>query len=326
MEGLNNLKSIWLLGLGLTIIAFMVAIPFLRKVKFGQFIRKEGPSRHQSKKGTPTMGGIVMIIAGLILWFVMLKSSGHFIINSEVILIIVAFIGYGLIGLIDDLLIIIKKSNIGIVPRIKFALQIMLAGIIYIIYLNTGLKSEIHLFKWRIPLGFGYGIFLLFYFAFIVNAVNITDGIDGLAGGLLLIAYGILTIIVYHQAKMPIFYYGLALMASLIAYLVFNFNPAKIFMGDTGSLAYGAGLGAMAVLLKKELLLALIGGVFLWEILTVIVQVWYFKRTKGKRIFLMSPYHHHLELKGYNEWQIDLILWTIGILVGIIGLIIGVLF
>lgn len=319
-----NIKAIWLIGFILTVIGFKATLPILRKIKCGQFIRLEGPKSHQGKKGTPTMGGIVMIAMGLSLWFFMMGKSHKTNQSTNIWFLLIALLGYGLLGFIDDLLIIIKKNNMGIKPKVKLFAQGMIAVVLFGVYLKTGLKTSINFFNLEISLGFFYGVFLMLLFCFVVNAVNITDGLDGLAGGLLLIAYGAFTIIAYQQNQGEIFCFGLAQMASLIAFLLFNFNPAQVFMGDTGSLAYGAGLGAMAVLLKTELLLFLIGGVFLGEILSVMIQVCYFKQTKGKRLFLMSPFHHHLELKGWSEWQIDLLLWSIGLVLGVIGLILGV--
>lgn len=319
-----NIKIIWICGLALTILGFWISLPVLRKIKCGQFIRLEGPKRHQSKKGTPTMGGLVMIVAGLILWWVMLLNQAKTVFSLSCLFLAVALLGYGLLGFFDDLLKIVRKNNLGLKPSVKLFIQMMLGVMLSAIYLRTGLNTSVTILKWEIPLGFFYVVLLVLLFGYVVNAVNLTDGLDGLAGGLLLIAYGAFSVLAYHESEWEVFYFGIAQMASLIAFLLFNFHPAKVFMGDTGSLAYGAGLGAMAVLLKREFLLLIIGGIFLWEILSVIIQVWYFKRTKGKRIFLMSPYHHHLELKGLSEWQIDFYLWSVGLVLAIIGIVLGV--
>lgn len=324
MAKLNLIRLLWFGAIIVISILYYLTIPILRRIKMGQIIRVDGPTRHLSKAGTPTMGGLIFIIGSLGVYLIFLQVLNLSIYTFESGLILISFLGYGFIGFFDDYLIVIKKNNRGISVKIKFFIQFLIALIIYLLYLKQGLSSTINLFGWHINIGFLFGIFILFFYVGVTNAVNITDGIDGLAGGLSLIAYGAYGVLAYHNNMMEAFYFTLALMSGLIAFFIFNFHPAKIFMGNTGSMALGGGLAGIALLLKMEVLLVIVGGVFVWETLSDIIQIWYFKKTKGKRIFLMAPFHHHLELKGWSEWKIDLIFWLIGFILALIGIYLGV--
>lgn len=323
---MTNIIISFVVGIVVSVILFMVFIPYLHRLKFGQTIRIEGPKEHYKKNGTPTMGGIVIILGSLITLLVTIFVTKAFEIESlkNIFLLLFPFIGYGLLGYLDDYLIIVKKNNQGVKPRIKFMLMLVLAGIYYYIYLSLGMPNTLNIFGKTIDLGFLYGIFILLFIAAVTNAVNITDGIDGLAGGLIVIALISLAGLAYYQDQKLTLAFILSLIATVLGFMIFNVNPASIFMGNTGSYALGGALAAIAIVLKVEMLMLVIGIVFVIETLSVIMQVYYFKITKGKRIFKMSPLHHHFELSGYSEWQIDFIFWSVGIFFGIIGLVMGV--
>lgn len=323
---MTNIIISFVVGIVVSVILFMVCIPYLHRLKFGQTIRIEGPKEHYKKNGTPTMGGIVIILGSLITLLVTIFVTKAFEIESlkNIFLLLFPFIGYGLLGYLDDYLIIVKKNNQGVKPRIKFMLMLVLAGIYYYIYLSLGMPNTLNIFGKTIDLGFLYGIFILLFIAAVTNAVNITDGIDGLAGGLIVIALISLAGLAYYQDQKLTLAFILSLIATVLGFMIFNVNPASIFMGNTGSYALGGALAAIAIVLKVEMLMLVIGIVFVIETLSVIMQVYYFKITKGKRIFKMAPLHHHFELSGYSEWQIDFIFWSVGIFFGIIGLVMGV--
>lgn len=323
---MTNIIISFVVGIVVSVILFMVFIPYLHRLKFGQTIRIEGPKEHYKKNGTPTMGGIVIILGSLITLLVTIFVTKAFEIESlkNIFLLLFPFIGYGLLGYLDDYLIIVKKNNQGVKPRIKFMLMLVLAGIYYYIYLSLGMPNTLNIFGKTIDLGFLYGIFILLFIAAVTNAVNITDGIDGLAGGLIVIALISLAGLAYYQDQKLMLAFILSLIATVLGFMIFNVNPASIFMGNTGSYALGGALAAIAIVLKVEMLMLVIGIVFVIETLSVIMQVYYFKITKGKRIFKMAPLHHHFELSGYSEWQIDFIFWSVGIFFGIIGLVMGV--
>jgi phospho-N-acetylmuramoyl-pentapeptide-transferase len=323
---MTNIIISFVVGIVVSVILFMVFIPYLHRLKFGQTIRIEGPKEHYKKNGTPTMGGIVIILGSLITLLVTTFVTKAFEIESlkNIFLLLFPFIGYGLLGYLDDYLIIVKKNNQGVKPRIKFMLMLVLAGIYYYIYLSLGMPNTLNIFGKTIDLGFLYGIFILLFIAAVTNAVNITDGIDGLAGGLIVIALISLAGLAYYQDQKLTLAFILSLIATVLGFMIFNVNPASIFMGNTGSYALGGALAAIAIVLKVEMLMLVIGIVFVIETLSVIMQVYYFKITKGKRIFKMAPLHHHFELSGYSEWQIDFIFWSVGIFFGIIGLVMGV--
>jgi phospho-N-acetylmuramoyl-pentapeptide-transferase len=314
------------LGTIASILLFMLFIPYLHRLKFGQAIRTEGPKEHLKKQGTPTMGGIVIIMATIItFWLFMWLSHAYDSSQSvTVFLLFLPLLGYGLLGFVDDYLIVVKKNNRGIRPRAKFILMLIISGIYYYCYLSYRMPSTINIFGWVVDLGFLYGVFVLVFFASATNAVNLTDGLDGLAGGLIVIALIAFAGLAFYQENYLTLYFIIALIAAILGFMIFNVNPASIFMGNTGSLALGGALAGIAIMLKVEMLLLVIGIVFVCETLSVIIQIYYFKLTKGKRFFKMAPIHHHFELCGYSEWQIDLMFWSTGIIFGLIGLVLGV--
>ncbi len=300
-----------------TLIAMPILIPFLHKIKFGQVEREEGLASHKAKGGTPTMGGIVFVLVPIIVTLLLRPEAFR---RTEMLIVILAYLGYGLIGFIDDFIIVVKKNNEGLKPAYKFMLQSLLAVIFYLLYVNiapTTLNIPIVHITWE--MGFLYFALIFIMFTAETNAVNFTDGLDGLCAGTCMIAIFPYIIFALIQEQYDLAVLLLAVSGSLLAYLKFNLHPAKIFMGDTGSLALGGLLAASAMILKQELLLVVIGGVFLLEMLSVVIQVTYYKRTK-KRIFKMAPLHHHFEMSGYRETQVVLMFWGVALLCALLGL------
>lgn len=309
----------------LGIFLFIFFIPWLRKIRFGQSIREEGPKEHFKKAGTPTMGGIVIILATSIA-FLYLKTVEIPIDNHYTLLLLMPLILYGSLGFIDDYLIIIKKNNQGLSIKTKLLFQILWAAIYFFVFLNRGLNSVINLFGWKVDLKWGYGVLILLMLVSSSNAVNFSDGLDGLAGGLIVIALCFVILLGHYTSQKGILIFSLCLLGAVLAFLCYNFHPAKIFMGDTGSLALGASLANLFILLKMEVLFLIIGFVFVLEAATDVIQILYFKLTHGKRLFLMAPLHHHYEMKGYQETEIISLFWIIAIIFGIIGLLLGINF
>lgn len=310
----------------ITVLLSPIFIPFLRRLKFGQSIREEGPKSHQKKAGTPTMGGIMILLSVSITTLVMTSKFNPNPMSFEVFLLLFVLIGYGLIGFLDDFIKIIRKQNLGLTSRQKLLAQVLIAIIVYIILDRHGFPTYIAvpLTDIQLELGFGYFLLILFMLVGTSNAVNLTDGLDGLVAGTGAIAFGAFGILAWHgipQYEISVF--SLAVSGALLGFLVFNSHPAKVFMGDTGSLSLGGALAIVAILTKLELLLIVIGGVFVIETLSVIIQVFVFK-TKGKRVFRMSPLHHHYELIGWSEWRIVTTFWLAALLFAALGIYIEV--
>ena len=319
--------AISLLGVAflLTVLMLPRLIKYLHVLKFGQAIREEGPQSHMHKKGTPTMGGISFIIAIVISLIVAM-----FLDSSNIqyyILFIYTTISFSIIGYIDDMLIVVKKKNDGLAPRKKLMLQIIFSVIFYIlvtfIYKDVN-YIHIPVIDYNLNISYFYIIFLVFWQTGFSNAVNLTDGLDGLATSVTIITTSTFALLAYKENNFPVLVFCLTIVGALIGFLLFNRNPAKIFMGDTGSLALGGILAAISVILHKEIVFLFIGLVYILETLSVIIQVAYFKKT-GKRIFKMSPLHHHFELSGYGEVKTVYIFVTIAVISSVIGYFIGVI-
>ncbi|MCX7571604.1 phospho-N-acetylmuramoyl-pentapeptide-transferase [Tumebacillus sp. DT12] len=301
-------------------IAFVIAlllgplfIPFLRRLKFGQSIRAEGPQGHQKKAGTPTMGGLIILLAMTI---TAIKFSDR---SFELWLLLFVTLGYGLVGFLDDYIKVVLKRNLGLKAKQKLLGQIIVGVVLYIVLYQTGLiDMSLHIPFVSTPLDLG-----LFYLPFLIllvigfsNAVNLTDGLDGLAAGTTAISFGSYAILAWWTSNMDVAIFCAAMVGGLLGFLVFNAHPAKVFMGDTGSLALGGALATVAVLTKTEIWLVLIGGVFVAEALSVMLQVFSFQ-TFGKRLFKMSPIHHHFELVGWSEWRVVGTFWTVGLFLAV---------
>ena len=310
------------ISLVITLIVMPMLIPLLHKIKFGQEIRKDGPQSHLIKGGTPTMGGIIFILIPLL---VLLVLDHKAFASKEMLLVAMAYVGYGLIGFIDDYIIVVKKDNEGLRPGMKFFLQSVLAVAFYLFYRNVADSTVyIPLLDQTWDLGWMYFILVYIMFTAESNAVNLTDGLDGLSAGTCIIAISPFIIFALLQDNKDLAMLLLAVVGALLGYLRYNLHPAKIFMGDTGSLALGGLLAATAMVLKQELLLIIIGGVFLMEVLSVVIQVTSYKLTK-KRVFKMAPLHHHFELSGFKETQVVLIFWSVGLVLAAIGCWLGVM-
>ncbi|PKR78537.1 phospho-N-acetylmuramoyl-pentapeptide-transferase [Halalkalibacillus sediminis] len=305
-----------------TVLLAPVLIPFLKRLKFGQSIREEGPESHQAKSGTPTMGGVIIIFSIVIGTLIMLGKDGFANFTSETFILLFVLVGYGLIGFLDDFIKIYKKRNLGLTSKQKMLCQVFIAIVVSIILYNQGFDTAVDIpaTDWSIEFGWFYSIFLLLMLVGASNAVNLTDGLDGLVAGTASIAFGAFAIIgISLSAPNNLTIFTLAVVGALLGFLVFNSHPAKVFMGDTGSLAIGASIAMVAILMKVEILLVIIGGVFVIETLSVIIQVISFK-TRGKRIFKMSPLHHHYELVGWSEWRVVVTFWLVGILCAAFGI------
>lgn len=303
-------------SLVLTALFTPVFINYAHKKKQGQMIREEGPKWHQAKSGTPTMGGLVFDLAILVtgIWVPFwLGELGPKILVLDFILVL-----YGFLGFFDDSIKLLKKQNEGLKPWQKLLGQIIGGVIFLLVYWHEGLPFSLSFFGHEVSLGIIYVLFVLFWLVGFSNAVNLTDGLDGLVAGQAIIAFGAYAIIAYHQGQNDVLIFCLAVIGALIAFLGFNHKPAKIFMGDMGSLALGGALAAVSILVHHELSLLLIGIIFVCETASVILQVASFKLT-GKRIFKMSPIHHHFEMCGWSEWRIDLTFWAIGLVAAIIA-------
>ncbi len=314
----------------------------LRFRQIGEEIRTTGPETHLQKKGTPTMGGIIILGAVLIPTLLFADIN-----NSMIRIILVATIWMGFFGFIDDYLKVVMKMKSGMVARYKLAGQVLLGSIISVWIMSSpefaefSTKTTVPFLKnVEIDLGMLYPLMVILVITGTSNAVNLTDGLDGLAAGLLAICFTVFAAVSYISGRVDfsdylnIIYlpgageltiFSGAMTGACLGYLWFNAAPAEVFMGDTGSLSTGAALGTLAVLLKKELLLFIIGGVFVWEAASVIIQITYFRWTKyksgeGQRIFKMAPIHHHYELSGWPESRVVIRFWIIGLLLALFSL------
>lgn len=308
----NYLFYGFLISFILTSFLFIVGIPILRNIKIRQNVRVDGPQSHLIKQGTPTMGGIIIIL-GLSISFILV---GIIKLNLKVVDVLTflfpAYI-YLIIGFIDDYLIIIKKNNIGIKPKLKILFQIIGVIAYYILFLKNK-NTIVNLYFTTIDLKYFYSLFVLLIFVSSTNAVNLTDGIDGLAGGLIVICLIGTTVLGLLKEKYDVALFSVITIGAVLSFLVYNVHPAKIFMGNSGSLMFGSILATIMILLEEELMIIIICFVFIVETISVIIQVLYFKITKGKRFFLMAPLHHHFEKLGYSEWKIDLLFWILGLM------------
>ncbi|MDP4152654.1 MAG: phospho-N-acetylmuramoyl-pentapeptide-transferase [Bacillota bacterium] len=310
------------------IIAFFITaltgpllIPMLHKLKFGQSIREDGPKWHQKKAGTPTMGGF-MFIMGIV------AAAALFISRSpdadRALAVLSMALSFGFVGFIDDYIKVIKKRNLGLTEKQKMFLQLICAAAFIITlqimgYINT--KLYIPFLNKEIELSIGYYVFAMFAIIAIVNAVNFTDGVDGLAASVTIpaaLAYAVIAAFLRAEGVSILL---VACAASLLGFLIFNLHPAKVFMGDTGSMFLGGMIAAAAFAINQPLIFLLIGFIYFIEMLSVVLQIWYFKKTKGKRLFKMSPLHHHFELSGWSENKIVVVFTFVTVILSILACI-----
>lgn len=293
----------------------LVLIPYLHKLKFGQSIRECGPASHMAKNGTPTMGGLMMLAALLValLW-------GNF--TPHVIIALVLTVGHAVIGFIDDYIKVVMKRNLGLTAKQKFLLQFILAGA-YVYFAETHIRNTelwVPGINAVIDLGWGYYVLAFLLLVGTTNAVNLTDGLDGLVSFVSLPVTMVFAFIAYMQGMLDLSGFALGLTGACLGFLLFNRHPARVFMGDTGSLALGGAIAALALLTRTELLLVIVGGIYVAEALSVIIQVTYFRFSGGKRIFRMSPLHHHFELGGWPEVKVVRVFTVVSCVLSVIGL------
>ena len=302
---------------GLVLCTGPLLIPELHKLKFGQSIREEGPKSHQDKSGTPTMGGIMIILA------IVIATVAAAPLTPAVLLALFITLGHFVLGFLDDYIKVVKKRNLGLKAKQKMLGQILIAIVTMIVgtrVLGIDTTIWIPIADINLDIGVGYYFLVLFVLVGTSNAVNLTDGLDGLASGTVAIASGAYALVCYMTGHFDLAIFCVAMMMACLAFLRFNAHPAKVFMGDTGSLALGGAIAAVGILTHTEILLAVIGFVFVCEALSVIIQVISFKTT-GKRVFRMSPIHHHFELGGWKETKVVFVFWMVGLVASVVGLL-----
>lgn len=306
-------------GIALTISVVMapLMIPFLLRLKVGQNIREEGPKGHYIKAGTPTMGGIIIVTAVMVASFLMAGDS------TEVLAAVAVMLAFGGIGFWDDYIKVVLKRSLGLRAREKLILQLLagiLFGLLLIYHFHRGTGIIVPFTGTVIDLGYLYIPFLVFVFICTSNAVNLTDGLDGLVSGITFMVALAFAIVCIMTSHFNLLIFSGALAGACLGFLVFNRYPARVFMGDTGSMALGGAIAAIAAITKSELALVIIGGVYVIETLSVIIQVLSFQTT-GKRVFLMSPLHHHFELKGWHETRVVKVFWLVALVFAVIGIL-----
>ncbi len=305
-------------GLGL------ILVPCLKKLRVGQKISIFVGETHRKKEGTPTMGGLIFILPTIIAT-IALVLMGKVPYTSNLGIVLLVFLGYACIGFLDDFLSIRKGNNEGLTTYQKLFMQVLIAIGFFYIYMRSGGQTSwvvgtLHI---DIEMGWLYGLFILFVLVGASNAVNITDGLDGLAGGLSAIAFIAFSLISLMVGFEDIGMFSLILVGSIVGFLIYNTYPAKIFMGDTGSLALGGVMGAIAILTHRELTLLVVASVFVIETLSVIIQTISYQ-VFHKKIFLMTPLHHHFEKLGWKETDIVKLFWVCGLILSMAGIIFGV--
>lgn len=327
MEALIKSVMAMMIGFIFSVVTGMIVLPVLKKLKISQSLNTYLERAHHSKIGTPTMGGLIFIIPQIVITIIFLLLN-KIKLSYSLLIILFTFISYAIIGFIDDYLIIKRHNNVGLSKKQKFVLQIIVAILFFYFFMKSGSEPLIwiHTLKIKENIGWLYGIFILFVLTAASNAVNLTDGLDGLAGGLSLIAFLTFGILSWDAEWLmgyeDIATFAFVLTGTIIGFLVYNAPKAKVFMGDTGSLSLGATLGAYAIITRHELLLLLVGIVFVIETLSTIIQVIWYKISK-KRIFPMTPIHHSFEINGWKETEIVKLFWIVGLIAGMISIIWG---
>lgn len=339
--------SFWIINFLTALCSFAVAgvsgiwlVPFLHKIKFGQPIKvKDGPQWHAKKQGTPTMGGFMFIISSILTsiagYWIYRSSSGLDVTAKEthnafyrLLSCIIFSACFGLIGFIDDYTKVARKNNDGLTAMQKIILQfIFSSGFLFTLYKFGDGSTALDLGFWVSPnLGIFYYILMIPVIIYLTNAVNLTDGVDGLCGSVTFVAMLVFTVCCAKLDEREISCFTMALAGGCLGFLLWNFNPAKCFMGDTGSMFLGASVTGVSLMLHKHLLMVLVAMVYILEALSVVIQVSYFKYTKkktgeGKRIFKMTPIHHHFEMSGFSEYKIVITFSLAGIIFGVLGIL-----
>jgi len=310
----------------ISVLSGFVILPILKRMKFGQSIREEGPKAHQKKAGTPTMGGLIFIVSIIISTLVLSYIQGEGVLTTQTIVLLIVFVGFGIIGFLDDFIIVVLKRNLGLTSIQKLIGQIIVAVVAFFLLKMGPFDTTVAIpfTEFKFELGILYVAFLIFWLVGFSNAVNITDGLDGLVAGTSTVAFAAFGVFALSYGQLDIATFSFVVTGAMLGFLLFNLKPAKVFMGDTGSLALGGALAMVSVLIKQEILLIVIGIVFVVETLSVIIQVISYKTT-GKRVFKMSPIHHHFELSGWSEWKVVLVFWGIALLAAVVPVLMEVL-
>lgn len=313
-----NPTIVWALVLGFVISTIIgpLLIPILHKLKFGQNIREDGPQSHLKKSGTPTIGGLIFII-GTAIAIIIMYAMGE--VNNRAIAVLLSFIGFGFVGFLDDLLKIIHRNNLGLRAWQKMILLLIISGALsYYAYITVGTEVHVPFTHKFLDYGLIYIPFVIVYFAGATNAVNLTDGLDGLATSVTVLVTTFFAIVSYSGGDKSLSIFCVVLAGSLLGFLRLNAFPARIFMGDTGSLALGGAVSTVALLLQMPWVLFIVGGIYVIETLSVIIQVGSFKIRK-KRVFKMAPIHHHFEFYGWSEVKIVSVFSIITVILCFIG-------
>ncbi len=299
-------------------------VPLLKKMKVGQRISIFVGENHRKKEGTPTMGGIIFILPTVVITLLLLMT-GKIPYTDNLLIVLLVFVSFASIGFLDDFLSLKRHDNEGLTTYQKLFFQIVVSTIFFYIYMKNGGQTSWVVGTLHIDLEMGwlYGIFILFLLVGASNAVNLTDGLDGLAGGLSAIAFVAFSLISFMVGFEDLGVFSMILVGSLIGFLVFNTHPARIFMGDTGSLALGGVMASIAILTHRELTLLVVAGVFVVETLSVILQVFWL-RVFHHKLFLMTPLHHHFEKLGWKERDIVKLFWVFGLILAMAGILFGV--
>ena len=317
-------QVIYLLGsFFVTLIFGIIILQLIKKLHVSQHIRDDGPESHLKKEGTPSMGGLIFLagIAVMTLFAILQINAGREILFG----LITVTLAFGFVGFIDDYIKVIKNRSLGLKAWQKMIMLLIVSGAFtayLLMILNLGTETYIPIIKQFFDLG--YYIFVPFAILVLVsttNVVNITDGLDGLATGITVIIMTFFTVISIALGNLPVTIFSAIVTGACLAFLVYNLNPAKVFMGDTGSLALGGAIGAVSLVLQMPILLILVAGICVAEALSDIIQVVYYKATGGKRIFKMAPLHHHLELSGWSEKKIVWTFWLWSIVFAILAFI-----
>lgn len=316
LEGFFNSRIIiaFVLSLGVSLLLGPLIIPMLHKLKFGQNIRKEGPKNHLKKAGTPTIGGLIFITSTIVSMIIMRYKP-----SDEGMIVMYGMLAFGLIGFLDDMLKIIHKQNEGLTSKQKFLLQLLFSVVAaWYGYTVIGTKISVLFTNVQVNLGWFFVPFVMFYFVALTNAVNLTDGLDGLNTSVTIIVMIFFALVSFKTGHESVAVFSVALIGGLLGFLKYNKYPAKVFMGDTGSIALGGAISTILLILKNPLIIIIVGGIYVLETVSVIIQVTYYKKTK-KRFFKMAPIHHHFEQLGWSEVKIVIIFSAITAILCLVG-------
>lgn len=317
-----------MIGFIISVIFGLFFIPILKKINVRQKVSVFLAKKHKEKDGVPTMGGLIFIIPTIVTVIILLLTD-KIEFTDHLFIVMFVFIAYAILGFIDDYLIIKRRNNIGLTEWQKLIGQILIAAVFFYLYVKSGNEPRINIntLNIKIPMGFFFGFFILFILVATSNAVNITDGLDGLAGGLSVMSFLSFGVIAWGtnwlDGHEDIAIFCFILVGSLLGFLVYNDHPAKVIMGDTGSLSLGATLASIAILTSHEVTLIVVAGVFVIETLSCIIQM-IAGRYFGKKVFLMAPLHHHLEKLGWNERDIVKMFWVFGLILSMAAIAFGV--